>query len=494
MAPKAKPAAAPAAKAEPKAKAEAKKKPRKEEDEKSKIPVVAQPDKTLFNESLQKIQEDIDKMQKQQQGLTQRINERSGGKDEFFAKKAEIRAKLDEFSGKMNELQAQKDEINKVVGEKKQEGRELRQQVTKMKKSIGYTNEGEIDDRIASIEFKLWTDSISLKEEKELLKEIQELKRNRPKVSKVNEMEASLGTFDAGMSMKDKVSKINEEMFKYREGKREVQAQLAELMDGRKTQLGDVPQLITERDEIGQKIQAKIKEKNELRDEFRSSEREFNNYLGELRRVRQEKAMEERAAREKDYRLRQLAKEADKLDEVPYIQEITLIEQTISWCKSLTQSKPEQKEEKNKTTIANPDGMEVLIKKEDRDEEFYFAPTKGKKATKQKGKSGASKNIKHNAETFRLFDKLKLDAPVTTEDIPPLLEKLETQLQDYEAKTKVWEEKREEMKRRILEDGVLPADDEKKEAKEEEDEAAEEKDPEKAEEAEKAEDEAGTDE
>merc|ERR1712151_564747 len=90
------------------------------------------------------------------------------------------------------------------------------------------------------------------------------------------------------------------------------------------------------------------------------------------------------------------------------------------------------------------------------------------------GKSeGGSKPIKHNAETFRLFDQLKLDAPITTDEIPGLLEKLEAQLVDYNAKVKQWELKREEMKRKILEEGVMPEDEEKKEEAKEEDKAEE---------------------
>merc|ERR1712056_80320 len=112
--------------------------------------------------------------------------------------------------------------------------------------------------------------------------------------------------------------------------------------------------------------------------------------------------------------------------------------------------------------------MEVLARKEDRDE-FYFVPTAKKKSkSKQKGgkAEGSSKPIKHNAETFRLFDQLKLDAPITTEEIPAILEKLEAQLVDYNEKVKVWEDKREEMKRKILEEGIMPEEEEKKEADE----------------------------
>merc|ERR1712217_451738 len=98
--------------------------------------------------------------------------------------------------------------------------------------------------------------------------------------------------------------------------------------------------------------------------------------------------------------------------------------------------------------------MGVLMKKEDRDEEYYYAPTakgkksKGKKGAKAEGSSG--KPIKHNAETFRLFDQLKLNAPITTDEVPPLLEQLQAKLADFQQKVKVWEETKEEQKKKIL--------------------------------------------
>merc|ERR1712187_892994 len=152
------------------------------------------------------------------------------------------------------------DEINKTVGDKKKEGTEMRSQLNKMGKSIGYTDEAEIDERIASIEFKLWTDTVSLKDEKKLLAEIQELKRNKPKVSQVHKMEDNLNNFDPGMSSKEQIGAINEEMAKYRDLKRGVAAKLQELMEGRKEQLGDLPEIITQRDEIGKEIAEKIRE------------------------------------------------------------------------------------------------------------------------------------------------------------------------------------------------------------------------------------------
>merc|ERR1719454_354726 len=103
----------------------------------------------------------------------------------------------------------------------------------------------------------------------------------------------------------------------------------------------------------------------------------------------------------------------------------------------------EQKVEKKENTLQANDGEQILISKDKREEEFYFAPTKSKQSKKGKSKAKEEGNgIKHNMETFRLFDQLKLDAPITTADIPSCLEKLDEQMKSYEAKVAAWEEKR----------------------------------------------------
>merc|ERR1719277_348736 len=339
------------------------------------------------------------------------------------------------------------------------EGVDMRNSLNKMKKSIGYTSEGDIDERIATIEFKLWTDTLSLKEEKEYLKEIAELKKNRPKVAHVKNMEDSLQNRDLGGNLREQIQTINEEMALYRDGKKKVQEKMTELMESRRDKLGDLDEVMNQRNEIGKKIADKVKERNDLRDAFRAKEREFNQYLAEQRRIRQEKAQEERNARQAEYEKIKRQRQAEKLDEQPHIQEITLIEQTILFCKSLTTSKDkEEKEEKKEIQHDLKDGMEVLAKKEDRDE-FYFVPT-AKKKSKSKNKGGkaegSTKPIKHNAETFRLFDQLKLDAPITTDDIPATLEKLEALLEEFKNKVKKWELNRDEMKRKIIEEGIMP--------------------------------------
>merc|ERR1712113_1224095 len=120
----------------------------------------------------------------------------------------------------MDALMDKKNEINGALGKHREEGIAMKNDLNKMKKSVGYTNEADIDNRIASIEFKLWTESVPLKDEKKYLLELQELKRNRPKVSQVNQMECNLAELSSARSMKETLQELNGALAKCREEKK----------------------------------------------------------------------------------------------------------------------------------------------------------------------------------------------------------------------------------------------------------------------------------
>merc|ERR1719421_1898003 len=153
------------------------------------IPKVEKPDREVFEEKVGKKNDRIEGLQKELAELAKKIGEKSHGKDEHFAKKTELRQQLDEQSAKMDELQGRKEALQKAIGDKVSEGKQLREGLNKMKREIGYTDAQQIDERIATIEYTLWTSSLTLKEEKKFLAEVQELKRTRPKVAHYHKME-----------------------------------------------------------------------------------------------------------------------------------------------------------------------------------------------------------------------------------------------------------------------------------------------------------------
>eukprot|EP00974_Lingulodinium_polyedra_P066170 6402112-Lingulodinium_polyedra.AAC.1 len=63
------------------------------------------------------------------------------------------------------------------------------------------------------------------------------------------------------------ISVIDEEMAKCREQKRVVTAKLADLMESRKEQLGNLPDFIAKSDELGKAISEKVMKRGQLRDD-----------------------------------------------------------------------------------------------------------------------------------------------------------------------------------------------------------------------------------
>merc|ERR1711981_857364 len=106
----------------------------------------------------------------------------------------------------------------------------------------------------------------------------------------------------------------------------------------------------------------KIKERNEIKKERKEAEDLHYKYKQEVRRLKQERAQEDRIKRQKEYEERKRLREADKLDEQPYIQEIALVEQCMAFCKSLIQAKgPVEKEEKKEIKHELKKGEELLV-------------------------------------------------------------------------------------------------------------------------------------
>merc|ERR1719263_499030 len=101
------------------------------------------------------------------------------------------------------------------------------------------------------------------------------------------------------------------------------------------------------RDSLSKKVQEAIGQRTKLRDEFNEQKRVFQSYLAEQRRLKQERYQEERKQQQEQWKIKQLEREVEKLDEQPFVSEITLIEQSIKFCQGLMpQDSASKKEEK----------------------------------------------------------------------------------------------------------------------------------------------------
>lgn len=463
---------APKAEAKKDAKKDAKKKEKKEVDaDEAKIPEVQQPDKKAFDDKLEKLQKKIDDAQAELKKVKEQIGDKSQGNNEFQSKRSELLAQVTAEKEKIDAYMAKKEEIRGQMGLKSTEDTKAKNELKDMKKKLGYTDIAEIDKRIAAIEHQMTHESLTLKEEKKMMLEIAQLKKNKPQVKEYNSLVEKTNIdreLNKSGDLKAQLDIINEEMLVHRERKKVLNEQFSELLKERDAQMGNSKEMYELRDELNLKVKEYIQERNTLRDEFRQDERKYYEYQKELKNLRWEKQQAEREERQKEWDKEKRKREAEKLDDQPFVMETTLLEQTIKFCKSFQPKEAEEKKEVAATVFDNKKDEVVLVDKSKREEEFYYAPTRKGKASKAKGKKdgGSAKPIKHNAETFKLFATLKIEAPITTDDIPACLEKLEAEMESYQEKIKDWEKNRDEKKAKILAGEAVEEEKEEEEAEE----------------------------
>jgi len=382
MAPKAK-ADAGAAKAKAKGKA---KKEEKEDD----TPKMKEPDYAKYDASVKDIQDKIDKLQKEKEALQAKISERSAGKDGFQVERAAIRSELDEVSKQMDEIKEQRDKIKAMLGEKRQENADMKAEMNKMKRNISYTDADQIDKRIAEIDYKMQHESLSLKDEKNFMAEVKELKKMKPKLAQLGGLKDKLANLDAGTDLRAKNAELNEQFSLLYEKKKGISARFGELQEKRTAQEGDLGEVREEKQKKQDAIRELIEKRNALRDAFNEEKRAYKVVMDEQRRIRNERIAEERKKDQEERNKKRLERQVEALDDQPYVDELARIEQCSRWCKSMLPQDEEKREESKKDTVFNnKDGEVVMLSKEDRaheDEYAINAKTKGKKRQEEGGR------------------------------------------------------------------------------------------------------------
>jgi len=428
-------------KADPKKAAEPKKEEKKKVEspemkelrEKEKALVkVPQPDRAELDSALEKINEVINNHQTTLKGINEKISAKSTGKDEHFKARDEIKAKLDEYTSQIDALEKKKKSMLDGISDKQKESRQKRQELNDMKKKLGFESEADIDAEIKKIETSMYTESMTLKKEKELMNKINELRKSKPMVTKYNEMEGD--TADGGVgNMKDTIEGIKTELNELRDAKKLQSQAYAKLMEARQKVMGDVPKLFEEREVINGMIREKITERNTLRDAFNVKNREFSAYMNEARALRNERAKLERAARQAEWEERQKSEMPDEGPKaLPFADDLQYLENMMAYLKSNLPKEAEKAVEEKAVEIAPIAGNMVLKSKHEREEEFFFAPTKQKQLKKKGG--GKAKPIVHSMETLGFFDKYKVSPPPDANAIPEAMTAVEAKVAEFKAK------------------------------------------------------------
>ena len=414
------------------------------------IEKVPQPDRTALDANNEKTQTAINALQEKLKAINDQVNAKSAGKEEHFKARDEIRAKLDEYQGKIDELEKKRTALMGGIQAKQKESRDKRQELNDMKKKLGFDSEEEIEKKIREIEVEMMTGSMTLKKEKELMAKMTELRKSKPMVSKYQAMESNMGPTGEVGSMKDNITDLQKQLAELRDAKKLQSQAYSKLMEARQKVMGDVPGLFEEREKINASIREKIQERNAERDEFRKQERAFNDYLSKVRELRGKRAKLEREARQAEWdEKRKEEKEAEGPPPLPFAEDLQYLENITKYLQPFLPKEAEKEEDKKEKVPDAIGGHMVLMSKESREDEFFYAPTKKKQLKKKGGDGKKAKPIVHSMEALSFFDKYKLPTPADSAAVPATLEAVEAKVKEFKAKQekKIEEDKKKAEKK-----------------------------------------------
>jgi len=344
----------------------------------------------------------------------------SAGKDDGVA---EARTKLKELKGKRETLMAQRTAIYGARDAARETRDAKMSEMKDLKSQTKYKSAAEIDRKIKALETAQTTTSMTLAKEKETLKEIGELKKQRSVVAQTESVAAELdggkaGGADNGVAIKDlneQLAAIKAEMDKHSE----FLNKLAE-----KSKDSAFPALMKEKDALKAVKAEKVAAMQKLWDDFKEDNKVWKENQAAWDSYKKVRA----AAAGKEYEARKVEKAAARAAELakktPYEEEMALCDYLVNYLSTTFLGAGEKAAKEEPAAAAQLTGEfagMTLNKGNKGGDEDYIAAT-GKKGPKKGNNKKAVAGTKRGKivifpETLESFGLLKMEPPLTVEAV-----------------------------------------------------------------------------
>eukprot|EP00903_Cladosiphon_okamuranus_P017482 g16102.t1 len=393
-----------------------------------------QPDNDEHEQQVAAINEDIKKIKSDIEVLKAKIDEaneaRRGQGDEMGEARAVMRAlkeERDEIRSHLDGMQAESARAKAAL-----EGHDKSRRA--LQSSLKFKTVAEIETAIRQMEARQQTSSMSLAEEKKLIKEIEQLKTSKKTAAQyMSTEEAVKGAKDGYGAARKTESEKKAELRAVQEKLKAAFLVLEEMSAKRDEEGGGVTSLFEQKKALHEEINVKIEEIKELRsahraklDDWYNSRRERTKFKRALQKAEWVERMAAKTARAK-------ALEEEEAKKIPYESEMVLCDTLVSYLettflKTSDAPKAASVAAPQATTNAEFGGMKVLMKKR-QDEEFIVmggGKKKGGSKKKAGGKNaaGGKNTIVHAIDTMESFSMLSIAPPANKAAVPDAIKAL----------------------------------------------------------------------
>lgn len=311
---------------------------------------------------------------------------------------------------------------------------------------MSFKNVEEIDREIARLEKQVDSGTMRLVDEKKALSDISTMRKQRKNFAGldegqkvINDLKAQIATLRKTLdtpeakALSDRYTEIQKELDAIKAEKDSVFKNLNSLRDERT------------------KLQGQQREKwsaiKEIKDKYYQGRRAYKEYEDEAWRIRREKAKAQREAIEHEKKRKVADKKLEEASQPAYSDEIFTAQGLIrhfnpsyDFAALGLEDKKDQGSSFRAEVGRTVDDFDIkgvkIVKKEDREDD-YFVGTGGKKGKKGKkgsnAASGASAENKFNMNMgiIEEFAKIKVDPPMNQSDVPAVIEKLAEKITEW---------------------------------------------------------------
>lgn len=400
------------------------------------IPHEEKPDKANHDTEVEAISSAIDALKLTKSSVQEKIDAAlDTGRNSAVGKEREALRALITSKKKLID---EKNVFRKSMDQAKKQADGLMNERKNAKAGVRYSDIASIEAEIKKLKSRQETTSMSLSDEKRLIKEIEQLQGSKSLVADIKSKDSSIDSVIADKKMilvdiKKKDTEIDAVQRDIDEKKKVVDAMKETENESRK----NITALKEEREVLKKKIGEKLDERNAVRNVFREKNNKWYDYQRALKAQKKMKYEEEKKSREEERLAKLKATEEEEAKKIPYEEEMymcTLLADQLT--KSFLAGETSDKKDADATTpdvVALKDdpfaGFTPLKKNDD---EVFLQHGKGKKKPRVRAsKKKAPPMFKLSVDYYEQFGLLNLTPPTSVETVQQAVDELKAKKEWY---------------------------------------------------------------
>lgn len=393
------------------------------------------PNKAEHEKNLKALTNEIDALKAQRQKVQTSIDLKMNDPND---KNNETRQQFNQLRTQKNKMLDEKKALRAKLDATKAEADKLVQDKKSAKGNIRFHSVEDIDKEIHKLQKIQETTTMSLQEEKKLIKELDQLEASKKTIADLKSKDVGIDNvkeqrkvIQQQLNMKDKeIDAVQKEMDDLK-----VQLDEAKKKDDKKRE--SIKSLFEERDQLKQQIGEKLKVKDSMRDEFREMNNKWYQYNRAVKAQRQLQYEEEKKKREEEEAAYRAKLEEEEMKKIPYEAEQALCDFLANYLERTYLGKDDSAGKTNgkKDDAVVPvkdDPFAGLKPKAKNDDEVFFEGGKAPKKKRDRSKKQeTAAPFTLSVDIFEQFSLIQMNPPTSVDQVSDSVKALQEKKEWY---------------------------------------------------------------